>query len=275
MTTDYIHGFSAPEQDRLTAVQEILNKAELRELDLVGVRSILDVGAGLGQFTRMLARAAGPSARVVGIERDSRQRVEAQRQAEAAGEADLIELRAGDAERLPLDPTERATFDLVHARFLLEHVPDPLAVVREMVAAVRPGGRVVLVDDDHDLLRLWPACPPLERAWRIYWESYRDRGHDPLVGRRLPGLLHEAGARVTRVTSIFYGAPRHGALFDLVVDNLAGVIGGAAEELDRSGRLSREELEAALEAFQRWRQSEAATVWYSLPMAEGQRSLRK
>lgn len=45
MTTDYIHGFSAPEQDRLTAVQEILNKAELRELDLVGVRSILDVGA--------------------------------------------------------------------------------------------------------------------------------------------------------------------------------------------------------------------------------------
>ena len=36
---------------------------------------------------------------------------------------------------------------------------DPLAVVRQMVRAVKPGGRVVLADDDHDLLRLWPEPP--------------------------------------------------------------------------------------------------------------------
>ena len=67
-------------------------------------------------------------------------------------------------------------------------------------------GRIVLFDDDHELLRLSPACPQAERAWRIYWEGYRDRGHDPLVGRRLTQLLHEAGARSLRVTTVFYGA---------------------------------------------------------------------
>ena len=68
--------------------------------------------------------------------------------------------------RFRLLTTNRGRFDLVHTRFLLEHVPDPLAIVREMVAAARPGGRIVLIDDDHDLLRFWPDCPEADRAWR-------------------------------------------------------------------------------------------------------------
>jgi hypothetical protein len=139
------------------------------------------------------------------------------------------------------------------------------------VAAVRPGGRLVLVDDDHELLRMWPACTPLARSWDIYWESYRDRGTDPLVGRRLPDLLREAGARPVRVTTLFYGACRGMPVFDLVVDNLAGVLESAAEDLDRRGRLPHAEMQAALDALAGWRQGEAATLWYSLPLAEGVR----
>jgi SAM-dependent methyltransferase len=271
MSEDYIHGFSAEEQRRLTRMQDILNEAELNALELGGVCSLLDVGAGLGQMTRALARRLGPGARVVGVERDPRQRAEAVQQAAAAGEEKLVEMRAGDAGNLPLSDHERGTFDVAHARFLLEHVSDPLAVVREMVAAVRPGGRVVLFDDDHELLRLWPAGARAERAWRAHWESYRDRGRDPLVGRRLAELLHEAGARPVRVTTVFYGAVTGEPLFDLVVDNLIGVLDGAAEALDASGALSRAEMEAALAALASWRRTPCAAVWYSLPLAEGVR----
>jgi SAM-dependent methyltransferase len=271
MGEEYIHGYSAAEMRRLTRMQGILNDAELAALDLSGVRSLLDVGAGLGQMTRALARRLEPGAKVVGVERDARQLAGAAQQALEAGEAELVEFRVGDATALPLGEDERGRFDLAHARFLLEHVRDPLSVVHEMVSAVRPGGRVVLFDDDHELLRVWPECPEAERAWRIYWESYRDRGLDPLVGRRMSDLLHQAGAQPTRVTSVFYGATRGMPLFELVVDNLIDVMEGAAADLDRSGQLPRAEMDAAIAAMNRWRTGDAATLWYSLPLAEGVR----
>jgi SAM-dependent methyltransferase len=269
MGGDYVHGFSPAEMDRLTRMQAIVNDAELAALDLSEVRSVIDVGSGLGQMTRALARALGPGARVLGIEREARQREEAERQAREAGEAEVVEFRAGNALRLPLTQDERGSFDLAHARFVLEHVADPLGVVREMVSAVRPGGRVVLLDDDHELLRFWPPCPPAESAWQVYWESYRERGLDPLVGRRGCELLQRAGATPVRATTVFFGAVHGSGPFDLVVDNWIGVVVGAG--LDRSGHLDPTVLREALEAVESWRRDPAATLWYSLPLVEGVR----
>jgi SAM-dependent methyltransferase len=271
MSSDYVHGFTPDEQRRLTRMQAILNEAELRELDLRGVRSLLDVGSGLGQMTRALARAAEPGARVVGIERDGRQLAEARRQAEAAGEAALASFREGDATALPLGADERGTFDLVHARFLLEHLSEPLAAVRQMVDAARPGGRIVLVDDDHELFRLWPDCPPFERVFTVYWKTYRDRGQDPLIGRRLPALLQQAGAPPVRTSTVFFGAPRGGALFEAVVDNVAEILTGAAEAICGSGRVSPEELDGAISALRAWSDRPGAAIWYSIPLAEGRK----
>ncbi len=268
---EYVHGFTASEQARLSAMQDILNDAVMKEMDLTGVRRILDVGAGLGQFTRRMAQAAGAGSVVVGVERDARQREEAMRQAEAEREANLFEMREGDAEALPLTRDELGSFDLSHCRFLLEHVPDPLAVVRQMVQATRPGGKIVLLDDDHELLRFSPDLPEVDRAWRIYWESYRDRGTDPLVGRRLPELLVQAGAIPTRVATVFYGAVSAMELFDPVVNNLIGVLEGAAEDLDRRGLFSPAEMKHALERLEDWRSTPGAVVWYSLPFVEGRR----
>jgi ubiquinone/menaquinone biosynthesis C-methylase UbiE len=272
--SEYIHGYSAEEQERLTLMQRLINDAELRVLDLSGAERILDVGAGLAQMSRAIARAAGPEARVVGVERDPRQIREAKRLMAAAGESDLVELREGRAEDLPLAEGEWKAFDLAHARFLLEHVTDPFAVVKQMVAAVRPGGRVALLDDDHDVLRLWPTVPTLERAWEVYWRSYSRLGCDPIVGRRLPALLYEAGAPAFRVTTVFYGACAGTPLFEPVVENLRGVLAGATDGLAEAGLLAREEIRRALEALDGWRRDPTASVWYSLPFAEGRKPER-
>src|SRR5437764_5065861 len=42
----------------LSAMNETINDSFLRELDLKGGECILDVGSGLGQFSRAMARAA-------------------------------------------------------------------------------------------------------------------------------------------------------------------------------------------------------------------------
>src|SRR3989442_13128182 len=61
----YLHGTCPHEQQRLAKLNDILNEASLREIELKGGEKILDVGCGLAQLTRALARKAGPKGRVV------------------------------------------------------------------------------------------------------------------------------------------------------------------------------------------------------------------
>src|SRR5262245_44444090 len=76
MSRHYIHGSKPKEQQRLSDLNGLLNRACLSELALTGGETVLDVGSGLGQFTRDMARVALPG-RVLGIERDKKQLAEA------------------------------------------------------------------------------------------------------------------------------------------------------------------------------------------------------
>ena len=73
--SDYVHGTKPEEQERLTKLNDILNEACLRELNLRGGERVLDVGSGLAQFTRRMAKAAGKPA--VGVEYSPAQIAEA------------------------------------------------------------------------------------------------------------------------------------------------------------------------------------------------------
>lgn len=265
----YIHGTHAEEQLRLSRLNNLMNAASLREMALMGGEKILDVGSGLGQFSRVMARAAGPSGKVIGIEKNKEQLNEALRLARQQGEEDLVEMRQGDALSFPLQNQEWNSFDVAHTRFLLEHLNDPLSVVRDMVRAVRPGGRIILEDDDHDVLRLWPEPPGFWNIWYSYMRSYDRLGNDPYIGRRLVSLLHQAGASPKRNTWIFFGSCAGNPTFDLLVDNLIEVLIGAREAILLTGKLELEEFQAGVNALQSWRLRPDPAIWFSICWAEG------
>src|SRR5206468_695633 len=193
-----------------------------------------------------MARAAGPSGRVVGIERSREQIAAARRAAAAVGETGLATWRRGDVLDLPLMRNEWGTFDVAHARFLLEHVPEPRRVVDGMLRAVRPGGRIVLEDDDHDALRMWPEPAGFTQLWSAYIRSFDRLGNDPAVGRRLIALLHEAGALPRRNTWIFFGSCSGSADFPAYVENAAGILRGARRAVVEAGLLPAETFDAAI-----------------------------
>jgi len=265
----YVHGTEPAEQQRLSLLNRLVNDESLRAIGLAGGERILDVGCGLGQFSRGLAEAAGPAGKVIAIDRSPEQLAEARRA--AAGGGPWLEFRRGDALELPLAAGEWGTFDLAHARFLLEHVTDAAGVVRSMVRAVRPGGRIVLEDDDHDLLRLDPEPPEVAAAWRAYLLSYERRGKDPFVGRRLPGLLHRAGARPRAIRSLPFGACVGQPEFDALVDNLAAILQGARAEVVSLGLSDDAALDRALDSLRAWRSRPDVALWYSRCWAEGTR----
>lgn len=266
--SQYLHGTAPREQQRLSRLNELLNAMALRELALQGGEKILDVGSGLGQLTRAMARQAGVA--VIGIERSEEQLAEARRQAALAGEESLVEFRQGSAEDLPLAEAEWGTFDVVHTRFLLEHVPDPQAVVDRMVGAARPGGRIILSDDTHDTHRLWPEPPGLGRLWEAYLRTYDRVGNDPLVGHRLVSLLVQAGAMPVRNTWLFFGACAGQAeLLAAYVENLVRILEGVREPILALGEFDPVSFNDCLDAIRNWGQRPDAAYWYAIAWAEG------
>jgi SAM-dependent methyltransferase len=264
----YIHGTDPEEQQRLSGLNDVLNQGSVHELRLRGGEKVLDVGAGLGQLSRAIARQ---KARVVAVERSPEQLAQARKLASEAAEGGLVDFRAGDALALPLAPEEWGTFDVAHTRFLLEHVPDPLAVVKAMVKAVHRGGRIVLEDDDHDILRLWPEPPGFQALWSLYTRTYDRNGNDPFVGRRLVSLLHQAGAQPTRNTWVRLGGCSGEPDFPFLVENIAQILIGARAAMQATGALEDAQFERALEDLRAFGRRPDAAIWYGMSWAEGRR----
>jgi ubiquinone/menaquinone biosynthesis C-methylase UbiE len=266
----YIHGTSESEQKRLSLLNDVLlNQAMLREMNLSGDERIIDFGSGLGQFSRAMARAV-PRGRVVGLERNLDQLMSARRLANEDGETNLVDFRQGDVLELDLRD-EWESFDVAHTRFLLEHLPDPLGVVKTMVRSVKRGGRIVLADDDHGVLRLWPEAPGLYDLWNAYMRTYDRIGNDPLVGRRLVQLLADAGARPVRNTWIFFGGCAGMETFPVLASNMAGVVRSARETMISMRLVEADVFDRVLDDYAKWAKRPDAALWFAVAWAEGAR----
>lgn len=263
----YIHGTAPDEQRRLTRLNELLNRQSLSRLRVREGDRVLDLGCGMGQLTRLIARASGPGGAVVGIERSPEQIAEGRRQV-AGGEEPRVDIRQGDAGALPLGDGEWGTFDVVHTRFLLEHLAEPQPVVDAMVRAARPGGRIVIEDDDHELLRLYPAVPAFEDVWRAYMRTYEAGGRDPRIGRRLPQLLARAGADPVACDWPFFGACHGSPDWEVIVSNCRAIMTGARAAIEAAGT-SRSAFDEGLRAYDAWSGSPGAAFWYCTFWAEG------
>jgi SAM-dependent methyltransferase len=158
------------------------NAAFVRFLNVAPGTRVLEVGSGLGMLANEVAAAAS-DVDVNGVE------VSAAQLAAARPEA-RVTFTQGDAHALDFPD---ASFDLVYARYLLEHVAAPDRVLREMRRVTKPGGRVAVCENDISLLRFDPPCPAFERAWDMFIQFQTSLGGDGLIGRRLFGLFRHAG----------------------------------------------------------------------------------
>jgi len=85
------------------------------------------------------------------------------------------------------------TYDVVYARFLLTHLPDPASAGRAFFDYVRPGGIVAVEDIDFSGNFTFPPSPAAERYSELYVATVLRRGADPNIGPKLPSLLIDAG----------------------------------------------------------------------------------
>jgi SAM-dependent methyltransferase len=183
------------ERARLALMSQLLDPMHRRHLESVGVHQgvrALEVGCGNGSISAWLAERVGPSGKVVAVDLDL---------SLVDVRAPNLELRQGDIVAGPVEP---AGFDLVTARAVLHHVTDIDAAMRNLIARLAPGGRILLIEPD--VLPVSVAEPPEVRAFWNGWLAWsRGEGIDYHVGRALAprlaalGVEHIAGTAETAV----------------------------------------------------------------------------
>ncbi|MBC2901666.1 methyltransferase domain-containing protein [Streptomyces cupreus] len=187
--------------ERFDAFATLFDPTTFRHFESFGIGSgwrCWEVGAGGTSVVSWLAKKVGPTGRVMATDIDT-SRV-------AAAARPPVEVRVHD---VGTEAPPGEGFDLVHARLVLVHVPDRERALRSMVAALRPGGRLLVEDADPALQPL--VCPDeygpdqqlANRLRQGFWKLLADRGADLSYGRRLPRLLREAGLQRVQADACF------------------------------------------------------------------------
>lgn len=149
---------------------------------------LLDVGCGPGTITIDLAARVLPG-HAVGMDRSERV-IEVAREAALEAGAANVSFDVGDVYTLPY---EDASFDVVHAHQVLQHLSDPVAALREMKRVTRPGGVVAVRDADYSAMAWYPPSAGLDE-WRALYHEVTQANHaEADAGRRLLSWVRQAG----------------------------------------------------------------------------------
>lgn len=116
----------------------------IETLDVAPGARVADLGAGGGYFTYRLAEAVGPGGRVYAIDVDASLLAYVERQAAKRG-LDWIETVPAPPDALGVSD---AAVDLVFLSNVFHHLPDQAAYFRRARSALRPGGRIAIVEAD-------------------------------------------------------------------------------------------------------------------------------
>ena len=159
---------------------------------------MLDIGCGPGNITCDLARLVAP-ATVIGADLAA----DVIAQATTAIPSDVTNVSFETADIYSLRFAD-ASFDVVHAHQVLQHLSDPVAALREMRRVVAPGGVVAARDSDYQAFTWAPGDPLLSRWLEIYRATAIGNKATPDAGRYLLGWAQEAGfADVTASASVW------------------------------------------------------------------------
>ncbi|MGW1891361.1 class I SAM-dependent methyltransferase [Streptomyces sp. NPDC002004] len=209
---------------------------------------ILDIGCGPGTITADLAHLV-PEGRVTGVDRAPG--ILEQARATAA-ERGLTNVDFAVADVHALDHPD-ASFDVVHAHQVLQHVGDPVQALREMRRVTEPGGFVAVRDSDYAAMTWFPQSPGMDAWLELYRRVARANGGEPDAGRRLRSWALEAGfTDVTSTASTWcFASPEERAWWSgLWADRT--VASAYAERAVEGGHATVGELRGIADAWRAW-----------------------
>ena len=254
-TARYTHGHSAA----VLSAHSRRGAADSAAYLLAHLRAgmdLLDVGCGPASITADLAERVAPG-RVVGLDAAAGALEAARATLRERGLSEQVELTCGDIMALPF---EDASFDVVHAHQVLQHLADPVGALAEMRRVTRPGGIVAVRDAVYSAMTWFPEPAGMEQWRSVYMATARANGGEPDAGSRLLSWARAAGfADASASASTWcYATPADRAWQSQTwAQRCLTSFGPRAVEL---GLADRADLETMAQAWRQWGDSEDA--WF-------------
>jgi SAM-dependent methyltransferase len=195
MTRDfeYLLGDSATEQERLDRQAALWDPVSHALFDRIGVQPgwrVLEVGPGTGSVNMDLRRRAQRPVDVVEQSSSFAGALRARWGQDGLGDGAVWETTLLNA-RLPTD-----AYDLIFARWVFLFLPDPVAHVRVLTRALKPGGLLAVQDYFRDTFCLIPRPEDWSDLLAADYRFFASQGGDASVGARLPVCFEDAGLEV-------------------------------------------------------------------------------
>ena len=215
---------------RLELLEEILDTATERRLDMIGVRKgwrCLEIGAGGGSVCGMLCWRVGASGHVTAIDIDTRF-VRDLRQPN-------LEIREENV--LDVDLPE-AAFDLVHTRFTLCHIPEREALLEKLIPTLKPGGTLFLEEPDGHAIDTLDESEWHDLTMRVF-DIIDRRGSDILWARGLPARALSLGLHDIRADvdlPYFRGGSNHAEFWKMTWAKVRDTVADTSIDVDRWNR---------------------------------------
>jgi len=215
-------------------------------LERIGVSSgwrCLDLGCGPGGIVDLLSVRAGPTGHVVALDADPvfLEHARALARERRRGNVEFVQ---GDAYRTGLP---RASFDLVHVRFVASTVGRPEDLIGEALALARPGGFVALQEGDVATLKCYPPHAAWDRLAQVLEQVFASVGNDVRLAQRLYQAFRRTGLENIQYRPFLVGFRAD----DPMADYLPATVESLRRTILRHDLIDEGELDAALAACRR------------------------
>ncbi|MGK7922618.1 MAG: class I SAM-dependent methyltransferase [Trichodesmium sp.] len=173
------------ELERLQMVEQIFDPKTRQRILTTGITDkwqCLEVGAGAGAIAKWLAKVVGDRGKVVAVDLDTRFLDNIK--------LSNLEVLKSDIRHLNL---ENKSFDLIHARYLLIHIPDFEVALSKMLDLLKPGGWIVIEEPDFSASKaiVGDYTTSFNQVNLAIEQMFADRGIDYALGRKLSEIFQK------------------------------------------------------------------------------------
>jgi len=193
-TKGYLHGFTREEQDRLYQQARFLEPYIFENIEFSKDSRILEVGSGVGAQTEILLKRF-PTLSIECVDASESQLARAKMQLKKY--KNRVHLHAADAEHLPFSDN---TFDGAFLCWILEHVADPVKILKETHRTLKENGLIYINEVQNASFFVHPYSPATLQYWFEFNDHQWNMKGDPFVGAKLGNYLIEAGFQKIETT---------------------------------------------------------------------------